>query len=384
MIRIEDKSRCCGCSACHAVCPHDAIVMKEDCLGFRYPEIDMSRCTECGLCEKVCDFTAEKPAEEHDEALEVLAVRHKDRKCLSESQSGGAFTALSDVVLKNGGVIYGAAFNPDFTVSHVRACTPEERDAFRGSKYVQSDMGDVFRSVRKDLKDGRHVLFTGTPCQCAGLKSYIPESLPERLLLMDFVCHGVPSPAVWKDYLEYVAKGRKLAAADFRDKSVEGWKVHKESFVFEDGKKVCRETYKVLFYKNIMLRPSCGSCPYDIYHRESDVTVADFWGIGDVLPEWDTDDGTSMVIFNSLKGRDIWMSAMGDVHSQKVFLTKEFIAAKNPNLLHPARLYHESEAFAKAYEERGFGYVARRWGDMGWRYKAWQLKVFLRKIFGKI
>lgn len=384
MIRIEDKSRCCGCTACHAVCPHDAIVMKEDSLGFRYPETDMTRCTECGLCEKVCDFIVEKPAEEHDEALVVRAVRHKDSESLLKSQSGGAFTALSDVVLKNGGVIYGAAFNTDFTVSHARACTPEERNAFRGSKYVQSDMGDVFRNVRKDLKAGLQVLFTGTPCQCAGLKSYIPDSLQNGLVLMDFVCHGVPSPAVWSDYIEYVAKGRKMTVADFRDKSVNGWKVHKESFVFEGGKKECRETYKVLFYKNIMLRPSCASCPYDIYHRESDVTVADFWGIGERIPEWDTDEGTSMLLCNSSKGKSIWTAAMDDVHSRPVLLTKEFMATKNPNMLHPARLYHESGDFAKAYEERGFGYVARRWGDMGWRYKAWQLKVFLRKIFGKI
>lgn len=385
MIRLTDMSKCCGCTACQAVCPHDAIVMKADALGFMYPEVDLDKCTDCGLCEKVCDFGKTLSGHEDCKApeggLAVMAVRHADSVVVGKSQSGGVFTALSDMVLSEGGVIYGASFDNDFTVSHHRAETSEERDAFRGSKYVQSNMDDVFRQVRDDLKSGRKVMFTGTPCQTAGLSSFIPSSLRGRLLLVDFVCHGVPSPLVWNDYVTYRQKHGKIVKADFRDKEA-GWKIHKESFVYEDGTKRFFETYKVLFYKNIMLRHSCGVCPYDMTRRKSDVTIADFWGIGEVLPDFDDGGGVSMVIPHTEAGALLVETALPSLEYRQIVLNEEFIARKNPNLLRPSRIYHERMEFERKYPEKGFIYAARRWGDLGWRYKAWQLKVFIRKISG--
>lgn len=384
MIRVTDRSRCCGCTACKAVCPHDAITMKADTLGFPYPVVDMDRCVDCGLCEKVCDFVREHPAlDASGLEVSVLAARNRCDATVRASQSGGAFTALSDLILDSGGTVYGAAMNEDFTVGHVRAVTAEERDRMRGSKYVQSDVGDIFRQVKADLVQGRKVLFAGTPCQVAGLASYIPSRLKKNLLLLDFICHGVPSPAVWKDYVGYMSGKGRLKQVNFRDKSPEGWKVHKESFLYEDGKKDVRETFRVLFYKNIMLRHSCAVCPYHLGNRPADVTMADFWGIGEVLPAFDGNEGTSMLICHTPEGRELVAEASASLQTAEVVVSGEFLERKNPNLLRPSRIYKERDEFEDKYAARGFMYAARRWGDMGWRYKAWRLKVLIRRLIGR-
>lgn len=384
MIKVTDRSKCSGCTACFAVCPHKAITMKPDRLGFRYPEVDMDICTDCGLCERVCDFVRTSSLRPViPEEVRVAAVRNRDAGVLEASQSGGVFSALAKVVIEGGGTVYGAEFNPDFTVSHNRADSIAGCEAFRGSKYVQSDMGDVFIRVRKDLETGRKVLFSGTPCQVAGLVSYIPERLREGLMTADFICHGVPSPYVWKDYLAYMGRKGRIASACFRDKAAGGWKVHKESFTYEDGRKAFRETYKVMFYKNVMLRHSCAVCPYGLGHHKGDVIIADFWGVEDVLPAFDGDQGTSMVIPLSDKGRRLLEAASADLVMEEVTVQADVIARRNPNLLRPARIYHERQMFEDVYQDKGFVYAARRWGDMGWRYKVWLMKVFFRKITGR-
>lgn len=235
MIVIADPRNCCGCTACQSICPHDAISMCPDPLGFLYPKVDVSKCVECGLCEKVCQFN-----EHYDTSLnlrepEAYAVRHKDMDELMRSRSGAAFVAISDYVLENGGVVYGAGYKDHFRVSHKRAASKQERDEFRGSKYVQSDLSDVFRAVRKDLQDGLFVLFSGTPCQTAGLNAYIGPKLRERLLLVDIVCHGVPSPYIWRDYLDFLERkrGARIVCVNFRDKVKYGWDAHLETYRFE-------------------------------------------------------------------------------------------------------------------------------------------------------
>lgn len=237
MIRIEDPSDCCGCTACASVCKHEAIRMEPDALGFLYPRVDETKCVECGLCEKVCAFN-----ENYDRSLnlpkpEAYAARHKDMNEIMRSRSGAAFVAISDYVLEQGGVVYGAGYKDHFRVAHKRAITKEERDEFRGSKYVQSDLTGVFKQVQQDLKEGLIVLFSGTPCQTAGLNSYIGKKLRERLILVDIVCHGVPGPLVWRDYLAYLEKkqGDVISVVNFRDKEEFGWKAHRETFKFAIG-----------------------------------------------------------------------------------------------------------------------------------------------------
>lgn len=237
MIQITDKSQCCGCTACASICAHDAIMMQPDVLGFLYPVVDKDKCVDCGLCDTVCAFN-----EHYDTSLnlsqpDAYAARHKDMKEVETSRSGAAFIAISDYVLENGGVVYGAGYTDHFRVVHKRAITKEERDEFKGSKYVQSDLDHVFRQVKKDLKDGLTVLFSGTPCQTAGLNSYIGKKLRENLILVDIVCHGVPGPYIWRDYIAYLEKkqGDRICWVNFRDKQQFGWKAHHETFKFVKG-----------------------------------------------------------------------------------------------------------------------------------------------------
>lgn len=237
MINITDPKDCCGCTACASICAHDAITMKPDALGFLYPEVDTSKCVDCGLCDKVCAFN-----DNYDRSLnlpkpETYGARHKDMNEVETSRSGAAFIAISDWILAQGGVVYGAGYTDHFRVVHKRATNKEERDEFKGSKYVQSDLTGVFRLVKQDLKDGLIVLFSGTPCQTAALNSYIGKKLRENLYLVDIVCHGVPGPNIWRDYLAYLEKkqGDKIVWVNFRDKQLFGWAAHRESFKFLNG-----------------------------------------------------------------------------------------------------------------------------------------------------
>lgn len=221
MIQIKDKADCCGCTACASRCPKNAITMEPDTLGFKYPKVDLDKCIDCGLCEKVCAFN-----DNYDKSLnlkepEIYAARHKDIHEIETSRSGAAFIAISDYILENGGIVYGVGYKDHFRVAHKRATTKEERNEFKGSKYVQSDLDGIFRQVKEDLKQGNTVLFSGTPCQTAGLNSYIGKKFRENLVLVDIVCHGVPSPYIWQDYLTYLENKykSKIIKVNFRDKS---------------------------------------------------------------------------------------------------------------------------------------------------------------------
>lgn len=245
MIQIKDKADCCGCTACASICPKDAITMEPDTLGFKYPKVDLDKCIDCGLCEKVCAFN-----DNYDKSLnlkepEIYAARHKDIHEIETSRSGAAFIAISDYILENGGIVYGVGYKDHFRVAHKRATTKEERNEFKGSKYVQSDLDGIFRQVKEDLKQGNTVLFSGTPCQTAGLNSYIGNKLRENLVLVDIVCHGVPGPYMWRDYLDYLEKkqGSKICWVNFRDKQEYGWAAHKETFKFVKGEGKMSFTY---------------------------------------------------------------------------------------------------------------------------------------------
>lgn len=371
MIRITDKSRCSGCSACHAVCPHDAISMIPDELGFRYPQVDPVRCVECGLCEAVCSFV---PCEGKPEP-DALAVRHKDDVEVRASTSGAVFAALSDYILECGGAVYGAGFGEHFKVIHKRAVSKEERDEFRKSKYVQSDMGDTFRRVKEDLKSGIPVLFTGTPCQTAGLRSYIGEKFADKLYLADIVCHGTPSPEVWDSYLTWHESraGAKAKNVIFRDKSF-GWRISRETIVFED-RKVSSRSYNHLFYRNIMMRESCGVCPFASVYRPSDLTMADYWRKDKTCPEFASDNmGCSLVLSSSEKGRELLDKVAEKLYIQEVEL-KECLQLNlvRPTILHPGR-----KGFASDFAAHGIEYVMRRYGDLGWRYK---LESMIRSVY---
>lgn len=236
---------------------------------------------------------------------QVYAVRHRDDSVRMSSRSGGIFTALSDIVLENKGVIYGCVLNKEFQAEHFRAETRQERDRMRGSKYIQSNVGDTFKAVKDDLIKGKQVLFSGTSCQIAGLKLYLKQDY-ENLLCIDIVCHGVASPLIWKNYLEWQQKRNQdcIRAVDFRNKKEFGWRAHVESLFFDGGKVVHSKIFTSIFYQHSALRPCCYHCPFKSVMHPGDITIADYWGIEKAAPEFDDNKGVSLVLVNNTRGTD--------------------------------------------------------------------------------
>ena len=388
MIQINDPADCCGCSACASVCAHGAITMKPDVLGFLYPMVDTDKCTGCGLCEKVCAFH-----DDYDKSLDLMqpiayGARHKEMSEVESSRSGAAFIALSDYIMEQGGVVYGAGYTDHFRVVHKRATTKEQRNEFKGSKYVQSDLGDTFLQVKQDLKAGFTVLFSGTPCQTAGLHSFVGSRLRDNLILVDIVCHGVPSPYIWRDYIKYLEGKAKadIIHVDFREKEQCGWRAHKEAFRYSDAKrgKEIKETYTHLFYKHIMFRHSCGVCKYTNLQRPSDITIADFWGWEKTNPTANSDDkGLSLVLCNTEKGRQLFES----VKERMNIFPAELSNCMQPNLKQPSTIHPQRMDFERDYARKGFVYVMKRYGNIGWRYKVerymGKIKRAIKRIIGK-
>lgn len=383
MIQIKKKADCCGCTACASICPKDAIIMEPDTLGFKYPKVDLSKCIDCGLCEKVCAFN-----DNYDKSLnlkepEIYAARHKDIHELETSRSGAVFIAISDYILENGGIVYGVGYKDHFRVAHKRATTKEERNEFKGSKYVQSDLDGIFRQVKEDLKQGNTVLFSGTPCQTAGLNSYIGKKLRENLVLVDIVCNGVPSPYIWRDYLSYIEKKNKskVVKVNFRDKSRIGWSGHIESYTFDNGKKIETKKYTNLFYKHIMLRESCGICHFTNFHRPSDFTLADYWGWEKANININSDNkGVSLFIINTQKGINIFTLIKDKLKTIPTQQTN----CKQPNLLHPSILHINRYKFIRYYKNNGFEYILHHNFESGFYYKTHLLNSWIKEKFNRI
>lgn len=385
MIKIENPADCCGCTACASICAHDAITMKPDALGFLYPEVDKEKCVDCGLCEKVCAFN-----DNYDTSLNLdkplaYGARHKDMNEVETSRSGAAFIAISDYILEQGGVVYGAGYTDHFRVVHKRATTKEERDEFKGSKYVQSDMTGVFRQVKQDLRDGLTVLFSGTPCQTSGLNSYVGKRLRENLFLVDIVCHGVPSPYMWRDYISYLEKkqGSPIVWVNFRDKQKYGWAAHHETFKFKTGGGKMSFTY--LFYKHIILRKSCEKCHFTNLHRPSDITIADFWGWQKTDPNINSDDkGVSLVLINTEKGRKLFEASKDRMNTVQADIQN----CLQPNMQHPTKIDRKRNEFERDYQAKGFDFVYKKYGEDGWRYKVDKIQIrfisFFKNLIKKI
>lgn len=329
MIKIDNKSQCCGCNACASRCPKQCITLQEDAEGFRYPVIDIALCIDCGVCERVCPVI--HPGEERT-PLQAFAAVNPDETIRMQSSSGGVFTAIAEQIIAEGGVVFGAAFDENWEVRHTYTETNEGLAAFRGSKYVQSRIDTAYQDAERFLKDGRKVLFSGTPCQVAGLKHYLRKEY-DNLLAVDFICHGVPSPKVWRKYLEENFSARRADAGKnsvlsssinkvpvitgiaFRDKTMAGWK--KYSFVVrgKSASKADKNTVLMsgIFYENLymqaflndlILRPSCYACPSKKGQSGCDVTLADFWGIEYVLPSMDNDKGVSLLLAQTDRGEN--------------------------------------------------------------------------------
>ena len=307
LIAEKGKVSCCGCTACRIICPKQCISMKEDPEGFLYPHVDTTLCIDCEACVKVCPF--HNPAEESSPES-VFAAINENEEIRRESSSGGIFTMLAEKVINEGGVVFGARYTDDWQVEIVPTETTEGLAAFRGSKYLQAKMGNSLSLAKKYLREGRKVLFSGTPCQIAGLKHYLRKDY-DNLLAVDFVCHGVPSPKVWRMYLDEVTQAGKRAISDikFRDKP-QGWKRFNFTLSYNESDKSYTISsyngdnhYMRAFLSDMILRPSCYNCQAKCGRSKSDITLADYWGIDQVQPNMDDDKGTSLLIVHTEKGR---------------------------------------------------------------------------------
>ena len=307
MVSVLENKKCCGCSACADICPTNAITMVPDREGFLYPSVDENKCTNCGLCEKVCP-AIELP--EFNEEPDVYGLQLNDKEALNRSQSGGAFWAIAEEVLLNGGVVYGAAFDDDLRVVHKRAESIEEAKAFHGSKYVQTDMRDIMPLVKKDLIAGKQVLFTGTACHIAGLYKFLGKDY-ENLITCDLICHGVPTPMLLEKYLEYIEKKVSKKVKEFyfgyyRADDGYTWNHPRTEGIFFNNKDFLQENkYIRMFASNWCLRPYCHTCPFTKTERISDFTIGDFWGVEKYTDKFDTEYGVSVIFLNSDKAKKL-------------------------------------------------------------------------------
>ncbi len=299
---VSDKRFCCGCETCAVCCPQHCIRMEEDEEGFRYPVTDRERCTGCGLCERICP-------ERHPAAartpVECHAARARDAAICAAGSSGGIFPLLAAATIRSGGVVFGAAFTPEGEVVHRRAETLEAIRPLLKSKYVQSRLDGVYAEVIASLREGRRVLFTGTPCQIAGLHALLRGARPEGLLTAECLCHGVPSPGLWRRYLREISGGRRILRIDFRDKSRSGWQHYRFTVCTEKGTRSIparKDPYMKGFRRELTLRPSCYACPFKSGRSGSDLTLCDLWNVAEAAPQFDDDRGASLVLANTEAG----------------------------------------------------------------------------------
>lgn len=358
------RENCCGCTACEYVCPVNAITMADDEKGFRVPEIDPDKCTGCELCAKSCGFKARlKDKMIPRNGVRVFAVKKKSSR--EESQSGGAFAAFADYALKNGYVVYGVVCEED-SAFYFRTESVEGLQRMKGSKYVQADVRNIFGLVMNDISNGRHVMFSGTPCHVDGLYSVLEaKKIPFEGLLVtvDLVCHGTVSPGVFRDYYAWlVRKFQSIYSFNFRYKMIRGgaWHSHMESFLskkFFGTLRYFSSNYTNIFYSHKCLRESCYSCPYASINRRADITIGDFWGIEKLDPAFDDNIGVSLVILNSEEGRRIFRETEGALDFKE--FTKE--QCLQPNLQHPTERPVDTDSFWENYGREGFESTVKRY-----------------------
>ena len=359
MITITKKEHCFGCGACSKVCPKQCIQMKEDEEGFLYPEIDLDDCINCGRCSSVC------PYHKHNgnEIQEVYAAINKDDAVRSNSSSGGTFYQICKKTIEDEGVVFGCAWDTTMTAAHVKVETMEEIRCLQSSKYVQSALGDSYEQVKQELIKGRQVVFSGTPCQVAGLKNYLGKDYP-NLLLVDLLCHGVPSPKVLNAYQREIEKkfNSKIVFMNVRDKKKSWHRLHTEIH-FENGQQFYTfcgyDTYMSMFLTNMSQRPSCFECKFAKKERQGDITLGDFWGIGKHISEMDDNKGTSLVAVNTTKGMEMWECIRANFKVVRSdFATAE---AGNKVLSTPPKKNPKRDAFYGTFITQGYDVATEKW-----------------------
>lgn len=380
MIVISKKESCTGCTACYSVCPKHAITMVADSEGFKYPFVDATLCIDCGVCDNTCPIKRRDKREESKVTPVAYAAHYSsNERVWYESASGGAFTAITDYIYKRRGIVYGAAFNDAMEVVHDSADNPSDAVRFRDSKYVQSDLRDTFLRVKNDLTKSKLVLFSGTPCQVAGLKGFLKKDF-ENLLTVDLICHSVPSPSVFQDYINYIQKkyGKRIVRICFKDKTL-GWdKFQTPRIYFDDGTDIFNvddsKLWALLFYSYLVVRPSCHACRFSNLVREGDITIGDFWGVEKLCPEYNVPNGASLMLLNSDKGK----KSFDDISSNLRFSLANAKEALPNTLLYTTTPNPQRQKFWEEYNRSNFISVVNKYLEIGPYYER---KRLIRKLF---
>jgi len=308
-IEILDIKDCCGCSSCAQKCPKGAITMVENNEGFLYPKLDKNKCIKCGLCSKACPQLKKIIENKGNIYPKAYGMYIKDEDTLNKSSSGGVFSAIANYILENDGVVFGAAYNKDLSVNHTKVEKKEDLYKLRTSKYVQSNINGVYKEIEELLKRDIKVFFVGTPCQVAGLKAFLGKEY-NNLLTSDLVCHGVPSQKLFLTYIDYLSNKykSKITEFNFRSKKTKGWGITGEVST-KSGKKKFIDTsfdpYYTSFFEAATYRESCYICHYSNINRVSDITLADYWGIEKIHPDFYNQNGNSLILVNTVKGDNI-------------------------------------------------------------------------------
>ncbi len=360
---VIEENLCTGCTACYYKCNLGAIKLVKNENGFVVPRIDQSICVDCNECIKACPHNSLNLKKFlNDEKQIVYAMKSKDNGLRMDSSSGGMFTILSKNILGKGGIIFASGYDEDFNVIHKSAENEDEVKLLRGSKYVQSDLKNVFEEIRFSLDSKRKTMFIGTPCQVAGLKSYLNNEYYENLLTCDLVCHGTPSPMIWSEYINFEKNKknkRDIQDIKFRDKK-HGW--HEPSFVIDYSKDKFSEHlasnyFGILFLHNIILRESCYNCRFTCENRVGDITLGDFWGIEKNHKEFDDNKGVSLVIINNEKGLNVFKS----IKDKCILKESNMKECLQPNLQYPSMRNPKTPLFWEDYKNNGFDYVLKKY-----------------------
>ena len=347
MIDIQDEHLCCGCEACVQICPKHCISFSEDKKGFRYPSVEKSTCIDCGICENVCPVLNQV---ESSEPLKVFAAQNLNEEERQASSSGGLFILLAKEILSQSGVVFGAKFDRDWNVIHTYAETEDEAKSFIGSKYVQSRIGNSFLKAKEFLDAGREVLFTGTPCHIAGLRNYLRKDY-NNLLTIDVICHGVPSPLLWKNYI----LDKNVSSIFFRDKR-SGWKNY--SITIGQLSHIYRnDNYMCCFLSNLSLRQSCFQCPSKSGASGSDITLGDLWGISEIAPHLDDDKGTSVILIYTSKGK-MALKQLGINYTEVDY---QKVCYYNPAITDSVKKPYDYEKFWADFNVKG-NKAIQKWG----------------------
>lgn len=342
---VTHKSKCTGCMACFNICPHDAIEVEKNEEGFLYPRINKDKCTKCGLCKKICP--ANNIYENKNKEIKCYAARNMDETTRLKSSSGGIISLLAKNILENKGIVYGVSLEGK-TAQNIRIDNPNDLNKIMGSKYLQSNVGLILRNVKEDLENNKKVLYIGTPCQIEGLRKYLDKTY-EKLICISIICHGVPSPEIFKRYLEEKEreKGNNIIKVNFRNKN-SGWHNYNIEYVYENEEKdivpFTKDTYMKGFLKDYFLRESCYNCQMKFDEKSTaDIIVGDFWGVENIYPEIDDNKGISAIIINSDKGNEIFEEIQNQIKCKQIQF--EEITRANPAVIKAFNYKKEREDF---------------------------------------